>query len=93
LFKDPTTIYDENLGQDSPAADKLAEAEFSVNGSESFIRLTTPIPAGSRITVIKRIGNTWYDKGRNSASAGQTLRENQNPIAKFIAEKNTDLPE
>ena len=93
LFKDPITVYDETLGQESPAADKTVEAEFSVNGQDSFIRLTSPIPAGYRITVVKRIGNVWYDNRENLTLPGKPLKENKNPIAKFIAEKNTDLPE
>lgn len=93
LRKDPTDVYQESNGATSPSADIKIEAEFSVDGVTSYIRLTEPIPAGTRITVIKRIGKTWYDRGESSASSGITLLKNNTAIAKFIAQKTTSLPE
>ena len=93
LRKDPVTVYDEALGASSPAADKVLEAEFSVDGTSAYIRLTSPEPAGTRITIIKRTGKTWYDRGLTTASDGKSLLENSTPIAKFIADKSTKLPE
>lgn len=93
LRKNPIDIYDEDLGASSPAADKISEAEFSVDGENAYIRLTNPVPAGTRITVIRRLGRVWYDRGDNSASAGRTLRENTNPIVNFILQKSSIAPE
>jgi hypothetical protein len=93
LRKDPIAVWVENNGASSPAADEILEAEFSVNGVSSYVRLTEPLPAGTRVTVIKRIGKTWYDRGQTTATSGVTLLDNINPIAKFIASKTTSLPE
>jgi hypothetical protein len=93
LRKDPVELYTEYLGASSPDADNTVEAEFSVDGSAPYIRLTTAVPAGQRITVIRKTGQTWYDRGLTTASAGKSLIENETAIAKFIAQKTTNLPE
>jgi hypothetical protein len=93
LRKDPITAYDETLGASSPLADKNLEAEFSVDGTNGYIRLTTAVPAGTRISIISRTGKVWYDRAETTASRGVTLLENATPIAKFIAQRTTKLPE
>ena len=93
LRKTPLTVYDEALGPVSPAADREIEAEFAVDGINPYIRLTTTPPAGTRITVIKRTGTAWYDKGTNTATTGVTLLDNNTAISKFIAARTTSLPE
>lgn len=93
LRKDPISVYSETNGSASPEADIVLEAEFSVDGINPYIRLTEPIPAGTRITVIRRSGRTWYERGDTTASKGVTLLQNNTPIAKFIAQKSTSLPE
>jgi hypothetical protein len=93
LRKDPVDVYLEQNGAVSPDADIQHEAEFSVNGSSSFIRLTSALPAGTRVTVIKRTGRSWYERGENTATKGITLLENDTAIANFIAQKSTSLPE
>jgi hypothetical protein len=92
LRKDPIDVWVESNGAYSPTADEKREAEFAVDGTTAYIRLTEPLAAGTRVTVIKRIGKTWYDRGQTTASNGQTLFDNTNAIAKFIAEKTTLLP-
>ena len=93
LRKTSLTVYDESLGPVSPGADKELEAEFAVDGVNPYIRLTTAPAAGTRITIIKRTGNTWYDRGTTTASNGVTLLDNNTAISKFIAAKTTSLPE
>ncbi len=93
LRKDPVSLYNETLGTVSPAADEQVQAEFSVDGLAPFVRLTEPAAAGSRITIIKRVGKTWYDRGAEAASTGVALLENSGPIPVFIAKKSTRLPE
>jgi hypothetical protein len=93
LRKDPLSVYDETLGASSPTADIQLEAEFAVDGVASYIRLTTAIPAGTRISVIRRIGKVWYDRGETTASSGESLLENATPMAEFIAKRTTKLPE
>jgi hypothetical protein len=93
LRKDPISVYDENLGASSPAADTQIEAEFAVDGAANYIRLTTAVPAGTRISVIRRTGKVWYDRGETTASAGESLLKNTTPMAEFIAARTTKLPE
>jgi hypothetical protein len=93
LRKTPLTVYDQALGPVSPNADKEIEAEFAVDGVTPYIRITETPSAGTRITVIKRTGSTWYDKGANAATTGVTLLKNNTSISKFIAARTTSLPE
>ena len=93
LRKDPQNVWVESNGVSSPEADEIHEAEFSVDGSNAFVRLTSPLAAGTRITILRRLGRTWYDRAETSASQGIPLVDNANSIAKFIAEKTTSLPE
>ena len=93
LRKDPVAVYDESLGASSPSADKTLEAEFSVNGTGNYIRLTEAVSAGTRISVIKKTGKLWYERGETTASNGVTLLESDTAIAKFIAQGTSDLPE
>lgn len=93
LHKNPQVTWSEINGADSPSSDITVEAEFSVNGTTAFIRLTDAVPAGTRITVIKRKGNTWYERGQTTATTGVALTENQTAIARFISKKTTSLPE
>lgn len=93
LKKDSVSIYDENLGGYSPDADVLTEAEFSVDGTSSNVRLTNAVPAGTRITIIKRIGRIWYERSSTAASKGITLLKNDTPFVRFLNEKSSELPE
>lgn len=92
LRKDSLTVFDENINYTSPDGDRVLEAEFSVDGSTAFIRLTSAPPAGTRIRIIRKIGRLWYDQGIETASRGITLLDNESAIAKFIDRKNTLLP-
>ena len=93
LKKDPQSVYVEVNGSSSPNADQTQEAEFSVDGTSSHIRLTTALPAGTRVTVLRRQGNTWYTRGETTAANGASLIDTETPIAKFIVEKTTTIPE
>ena len=92
LRKDPYTVFNPQAASFSPDGDEIVEAEFSVDGITNYVRLTNPIRAGTRITVIRRTGKIWYDRGSTTASAGITFLDNTNAVAKFIAAKTSDLP-
>jgi hypothetical protein len=92
LNKNSVKIYEENLGASSPNADIDQEAEFSVNRTTKMIRLTNPVPAGVQITIIRKSGNLWYEKGVNSASKGVTMLDNDTVIINFIEQRSTLLP-
>jgi hypothetical protein len=91
LRKDATQVYDSLVGAYSPAGDINVEAEFSVDGTTENIRLTTPVPAGTRITVIRRQGRLWYDRGTTTATTGQGLSYSDTAIAKFLQNSSTKL--
>ena len=93
LRKTPISLYNESKGSYSPLADDIIEAEFSVDGTSNTIRLTDRVPVGQRITVIKKLGSLWYEKGGTTASLGKSLLENNTAVARFIVKKNTLLPE
>jgi hypothetical protein len=93
LRKNPIDVWDEEIGAYSPAGDKQVEAEFSVDGVSPYIRLTKAVAAGTRITVIRRTGKTWYDRGATTATTGKTMNENSTAITRFILQKTTIIPE
>ena len=92
LRKDPIQVWVEAKHAYSPTGDENIEADFSVDGVTAYIRLTTSLAAGTRVTVIKRTGKIWYDRAVTTASGGVTLLDNSTAIARFIAEKTTLLP-
>jgi hypothetical protein len=93
LRKNPYKQYEEELGQYSPNADIDVEAEFSVNGSTAQIRLTKPVPAGTKIIVIGKTGRVFYSSGNTTASSGKSLIFDESVIATFLRNKRTKLPE
>jgi len=93
LKKDPQAVYIEANGAASPAADETQEAEFSVDGATAQIRLTAALPAGTRVTVLRRQGKTWHSRGETTATDGVSLIDSDTAIARFIVEKTTAIPE
>ena len=86
LRKNPLTVWDPIMGQDSPDGDITLEAEYAVNRVlGTYVRFTTPPVAGSKIIVQKRIGQMWNNLG---VPMGQSTTE----IATFLREKTIDLP-
>jgi len=93
LYKDQFKMYDTTTAAYSPDGDVQYEAEFSVDGINEYIRLTDPVAAGTRITIIRRTGRTWYNRGETTVSNGTSLSESTTPIAKFLQNSSTELPE
>jgi hypothetical protein len=93
LKKDPQSVYVEANGAASPAADQTQEAEFSVDGATAQIRLTAVLPAGTRVTVLRRQGKIWHARGTTTATDGVSLIDSDTAIARFIVEKTTSIPE
>jgi len=93
LRKDAVIVYDQTLNITSPQADVEVEPEFTVDGTNPYIRLTDIVPAGTRITIIRKLGKVWYDRGESLASSGKTLLKNLGAIPEFLKQKSTELPE
>lgn len=85
LHKAPYTVWNAELGQDSPSGDKRYDAEFAVTGKDNFVRLTEVPPPGVTIVVQKRVGKTWTTNGVG-------LADSLSDQAKFIKSAYTVLP-
>ena len=93
LRKNSLRVYNESLGSNSPESDILVQAEFSVDGQTQFIRLTETVPAGVLISIIRKNGRIWQERGVGTAVVGKTFLQNNTPIINFIAKKSSELPE
>jgi len=89
LLKDPLTVYDKTLGQDSykGLADKKIEAEFSVDGTSRSVRLTVAPTAGELVVIISNRGKTWQ-----GMSESLSLAYSSTDIARFLNTTQVDLP-
>jgi hypothetical protein len=76
LKKKPYKLHDITIDP-GPLGDVDHEAEFSVDGTSSSIRLTTPPPDDTKIVVVKKIGKMWND-------LDTSLVDSTNNIANFI---------
>jgi len=90
LRKTSYTIWNPNIGPDSPSGDVAYEAEFSVtaagNQQPMQIRLTEVPEAGQYIVVQKRVGQAWSTEGIGLADSGSDP-------AKFIRSTYALLPD
>jgi hypothetical protein len=71
LKKAPYRLYSVGQAPESPEGDVQFDAEFSVNGAAKQLRLTTPVPLGTRITVIQRQGKSWVSGTSTQLLAGK----------------------
>ena len=76
LKKKPYKLYNVLNGPDSPAADEHYDAEFAVDGTSKLVRLTSAVPFGTTVTVVKRLGSDW-DRLIN-------IQNDNSKIAKFL---------
>jgi len=76
LRKDSYKVYNANMAPDSPEGDITFAPEFAVNGTTAVINLTTPLVAGTQITVVRRSGTAWDSK--------VNLLEDNNSVAEFL---------
>jgi len=82
LKKSDYKLFKETNGYPySPEGDSQLEAEFSVDGTSSAVRLTADVPEHTKIVVVKKQGNIWHPEGTD-------LTYFDGEIANFI--KNTE---
>ena len=62
LKKQPYKAFNVNKSPYSPEGDTQFDADFSVNGISKQIRLTNPVPVGTRLTIVKQYGSVWNNK-------------------------------
>jgi hypothetical protein len=85
LRKQPMLQWNNNAGQDSPVGDEILEAEFSVDGISSEVRLTKIPPKGAKVTVQKKIGRRWSPNG-------VSIKDSVDEVAVFIKNAVADIP-
>jgi hypothetical protein len=85
LRKNSIRSYNATLGMDSPEADVILPAEFSVSGTSTICTLLVAPPVNTKIIVVRRIGKLW----NNSTPLSQT----ENDIARFLRAKEVSLPQ
>ena len=76
LKKEPYKVYNVSQAPNSPEGDVQFDAEFVVDGTTNSLRLTTPVAAGTRVTVVKRTGKIW--------DSTVNIQEDTNPYAIFV---------
>ena len=73
LKKKPYKVHNVNINQDSPAGDIQFDADFSVDGISSTMRLTNNLTPGTRITIVKRTGINWDGYNINLLNQGTRI--------------------
>jgi hypothetical protein len=81
LKKTPYSVFNINEGPKSPEGDVKFDADFSVNGSSSQIRLTNKLDITTQITVYRRTGVDWDGK------ITPNILDDTGSIASFIKAK------
>ena len=69
---------------DSPEGDVTLAQEFALNGNT--LVLTSPMPAGKKVTVIRKTGQLWGPQGT-------PIKDLQNDIGNFLRGSISELPE
>jgi hypothetical protein len=96
LRKNPIAAYDAALGMDSPEADIILPAEFSVSGSTLTLNINPAEYASdlgnTKIFVVRKIGKLWNNINVPLIST-IPLSQTENEIARFIRAKEVTLPQ
>jgi hypothetical protein len=85
LRKNSISSYNVTLGMDSPEADVVLPAEFSVTGTTTTCTLLVAPPINTKIIVVRKIGKLW--------NADTPLSQTENDIARFLRAKEVSLPQ
>ena len=86
MKKTPISAYDPANGQDSPEADTIIPAEFSVDGTSARITLTQTPVVDTKILIVRKIGKKWQ-------TGTDPLSQTKNDIARFLRQKEVALPQ
>lgn len=76
LKKHPHKVHNVNQHSESPEGDVQLDAEFAVDGLSKELRLTHKLSFGTRVTVVKRTGQSWDDT--------VNIQNSDSKIAKFL---------
>jgi len=84
LRKQATQVFDPTIALNSPGGDVSIPADFEIVNGE--IVLTTVPAENVRVTIVKKVGNTW-------AKPGESLATTDTPIANFLRAGTSAQPE
>ena len=85
LRKNAISVFDATKDQDSPEADVISPAEFSVTGSSNVLTLTNIPTNNAKIQVIRKQGKRWTDPGIS-------LNDAESLVARFFKAEKVELP-
>ena len=71
------------IAQDSAEGDVTLPVEFTLSGSTLELAVTPE--QDQKVTVIRRVGQTW-------TKAGESLADAENDVAKFLKARTSELP-
>ena len=86
LRKNSISVYNPDLGQDSPEADETVPAEFTVDGTTARITFAEQPAENAKIVLVRKQGRTWQ-------SGSDPLSQTENDIARFIRQKEVAVPQ
>jgi len=66
---------------------------YSVDGITANVTLTSAPASGTRVKIVQKRGNTWYNTGVTTAADGKGLSKSTTTQARFIAGEPTNAPE
>ena len=86
--EDITTLesFDPVIALDSPDGDITLPKEFEFNSDDNTIILSNVPALNTKVTVIKKTGQTW-------TNTGEMLGDAENSIARFLRAGTSALPE
>ena len=86
MRKTPLDVFNPTLALDSPEGDTTSVAGFTFDTNTNEITLSTTPAENTRITVVKKVGQSW-------TTSGTSLGDTENSIARFLRAATTELPE
>ena len=86
MRKSTLDMFDYSVALDSPEGDIELAADFTFDASANAITLLATPEKDTRVTVVKKIGQSW-------TTQGTALGDTENSIARFLRAGTTELPE
>ena len=86
MRKTPIDVFNPLTALDSPEGDASVAADFTFNADTNAITLLATPAADTRVTVVKKVGQSW-------TTFGESLGDTENSIARFLRAGTSELPE
>ena len=86
MRKTTLDVFNPLSALDSPEGDATVAADFTFDATTNAITLLATPAADTRITVVKKIGQSW-------TTFGESLGDTENSIARFLRAGTSELPE